>query len=412
MAIAGAAAEGLAGAAEGGGGGLMGAAQAGKMAELGVRIKGDFRGFNKGLMEMSKQSQQKGKEAAKGFEGLMKQINVLKQSSLFQAFNQGLNVLVSGINFLIDHSTVLQTVLGALNDVFGGMIDIFLSAFLPAIMPIVSAFAQLIPVVAEVSNEFRPIAEEIGKRLIQFFKDNKDSIEKVVAAIVDLIGTGLITFLGVLSGMLPIINPLIQLMANLFLEAAPVIKIIVQLLASLGATGIVVILTLILAAISALLAPLAGLKMMWDFLSGAVETFIGWIKTAMNALAGFANSAKNVMGNIGGGLLSGLQSFGNMFSGGLFQMGNIPHFQSGGIVTSPTLAMVGEAGPEMVVPMSKMGQLASSATNSSASSVNIQINVPNVHIGSPDPKTIRQFTDLVEMEMRKRINMGLVSTLR
>jgi hypothetical protein len=29
----------------------------------------------------------------------------------------------------------------------------------------------------------------------------------------------------------------------------------------------------------------------------------------------------------------------------------------GGIVTSPTLALIGEAGPEAVVPLSKMGQM-------------------------------------------------------
>jgi hypothetical protein len=33
----------------------------------------------------------------------------------------------------------------------------------------------------------------------------------------------------------------------------------------------------------------------------------------------------------------------------------IPHLQHGGIVTAPTLAMVGEAGPEAVVPLSQTG---------------------------------------------------------
>ena len=35
----------------------------------------------------------------------------------------------------------------------------------------------------------------------------------------------------------------------------------------------------------------------------------------------------------------------------------IPKFASGGIVNSPTLAMVGEAGPEAIVPLSKMGSM-------------------------------------------------------
>ena len=36
---------------------------------------------------------------------------------------------------------------------------------------------------------------------------------------------------------------------------------------------------------------------------------------------------------------------------------NIPKMASGGIVNSPTLAMIGEAGPEAVIPLSKMGRM-------------------------------------------------------
>ena len=36
---------------------------------------------------------------------------------------------------------------------------------------------------------------------------------------------------------------------------------------------------------------------------------------------------------------------------------NIPKMASGGIVNSPTLAMIGEAGPEAVIPLSRMGQM-------------------------------------------------------
>jgi len=36
---------------------------------------------------------------------------------------------------------------------------------------------------------------------------------------------------------------------------------------------------------------------------------------------------------------------------------NVPRMAAGGIVTSPTLALIGEAGPEAVVPLSKMGAM-------------------------------------------------------
>jgi hypothetical protein len=47
--------------------------------------------------------------------------------------------------------------------------------------------------------------------------------------------------------------------------------------------------------------------------------------------------------------------------------GGIPKMAEGGIVTKPTLALIGEAGPEAVVPLSKMGQMSSSS--------NITVNV-------------------------------------
>ena len=48
--------------------------------------------------------------------------------------------------------------------------------------------------------------------------------------------------------------------------------------------------------------------------------------------------------------------------------GGIPRMAEGGIVTKPTLALIGEAGPEAVVPLSKMGQM----SNSSNITVNVQ----------------------------------------
>jgi hypothetical protein len=36
-------------------------------------------------------------------------------------------------------------------------------------------------------------------------------------------------------------------------------------------------------------------------------------------------------------------------------MGHVPMFANGGIVTSPTLGIIGEAGPEAVIPLDRMG---------------------------------------------------------
>jgi hypothetical protein len=38
-------------------------------------------------------------------------------------------------------------------------------------------------------------------------------------------------------------------------------------------------------------------------------------------------------------------------------IGRVPMMADGGVVTSPTLAVIGEAGPEAVVPLSKLGRM-------------------------------------------------------
>jgi hypothetical protein len=40
-----------------------------------------------------------------------------------------------------------------------------------------------------------------------------------------------------------------------------------------------------------------------------------------------------------------------------FKIPEIPMLAQGGIVTAPTLAVVGEAGPEAVIPLDKMGMI-------------------------------------------------------
>jgi hypothetical protein len=86
-------------------------------------------------------------------------------------------------------------------------------------------------------------------------------------------------------------------------------------------------------------------------------------------------------------LLSGIGAIGSAVGRGLSR---IPGLAEGGIVTRPTLAMVGEGGePEAVIPLSKMGQMG-------GGSVNITIN------GAIDPEaTARQIRRILEDSERR-----------
>ena len=58
-----------------------------------------------------------------------------------------------------------------------------------------------------------------------------------------------------------------------------------------------------------------------------------------------------------------------------FAMPDIPMLAAGGIVTGPTLAMIGEAGPEAVIPLDRMGQMGGGTT-------------VNINVTSADPNAV------------------------
>ena len=72
---------------------------------------------------------------------------------------------------------------------------------------------------------------------------------------------------------------------------------------------------------------------------------------------------------------------------------NIPMLAEGGIVTGPTLAMIGEAGPEAVIPLS-----GSNAGMGMGSTFNITINAG----GMTDRTDKRQFARQISNEIQKR----------
>jgi hypothetical protein len=107
---------------------------------------------------------------------------------------------------------------------------------------------------------------------------------------------------------------------------------------------------------------------MYDSLSDSMTDFVKGTKSAKNVLLDFGNSVLNMMAKIASQRLaatwiSGLMgAFGGRSSGfslsngtmldPTFGFGGATYFADGGIVTAPTLAMIGEAGEnEAVIPL-------------------------------------------------------------
>lgn len=80
----------------------------------------------------------------------------------------------------------------------------------------------------------------------------------------------------------------------------------------------------------------------------AFQTLLGVAKTIFNAIATVWN---NTFGKLSFKIPSWIPGIG----GKGFDVPNIPMMANGGIVTGPTLAMIGESGPEAVIPLGKSG---------------------------------------------------------
>lgn len=125
-------------------------------------------------------------------------------------------------------------------------------------------------------------------------------------------------------------------------------------------------------------------KSVWEGVKQMFVDSINWIIGKMNAFINALNSVSGVLGKALGLGKKGLS------------IGNIPTLATGGIVTSPTLAMIGEGGePEAVIPLSKMGEMGAGG--------GVHIHVDGAIIGSVDAAV-----DLLDMAIRRvRPSLGI-----
>lgn len=89
-----------------------------------------------------------------------------------------------------------------------------------------------------------------------------------------------------------------------------------------------------------------GIIEIWRAITGAIKGFI-------NDQLRFINKLIDALNSIQVEIPEWVPGFGGRTFG--IELPSVPYLASGGIVTRPTLAMIGEAGPEAVVPLNKVG---------------------------------------------------------
>jgi len=96
--------------------------------------------------------------------------------------------------------------------------------------------------------------------------------------------------------------------------------------------------------------------------TGVADVVKTTVTTVVNIYKGLFNTIAKAWNSTIGKLSFKIPSWVPGLGGKGFDVPNIPELATGGIVMSPTLAMIGEAGPEAVVPLDRMGSMATNVT--------------------------------------------------
>ena len=209
---------------------------------------------------------------------------------------------------------------------------------------LLTAFQPLLPVVGKIIDFFGKLID----KATQFAETNGPFFREMLVKIGEALKEGFNVvdteaFFGVVSKVINFIKDnkeeIISTFKNFAKFVGQVFNIFVKLISLLITSGA---LTFILLAFSTLSKIINIIADTISFVVDKVKSLVEFLSEAIRLVASIINTA-----------LSGFGLGKAIFK--LFGLGDdeIPQLAHGGIVTKPTLALIGEAGPEAVVPLSK-----------------------------------------------------------
>jgi phage-related protein len=210
------------------------------------------------------------------------------------------------------------------------LITELIGALMPAILQIVDAFIPLIDVILETVATVIPPLIEIITMLI----DTIMPLMPVIGQVASLIGAVLAAAIQVVT---PILNVLIGIIRILFSVLTPIITVIIGVVQAI--VQFIVQTGILQGVITALTTVVNFLGDVFNNIFSGISSVVNGVISTFNRLVSIIRNAasivSNFMGSVGGAI------------GGFFG------FASGGLVVGPTRALVGEAGPEAIVPLKR-----------------------------------------------------------
>jgi phage-related protein len=288
---------------------------------------------------------------------------------------------------LIESFLPMLPVIGELAGIFLNLVEQFLPIFVDLILSLMPAFTELVPIVADFIAEaldlLVPILLELVDAMVPIVQALLPVMMEIIIALAPVVIKLIEAFLPLVLMVLPLLIGLIEFLAPIFIGMAEIIGVII-----VGAIGFLV------NAIAWVTENLDTFGKFFEELWTGIKTFFGTIINGLiSGFEGFVNGAVKGINRVIDAInalsftvpdwIPGIG--GQKFSFNLRKVAEIAlprvELANGGFVNRPTNALIGEAGPEVVMPLDRFEKMMGIGSGGQGKTVNYYA-APNQSLSS------------------------------
>lgn len=355
------------------------------MADFTIDVPINASGSTAGAVN-NQSNETKKEESTKKLEGTLK--GLTKAVTVGNVFAKILGEALKSL------STILTPILRVLNVLF----LVVLMPLMPYIIELSNAIADLAGRAMEAGGGLSGVSEAVGEKWFSELGGMAKTIGALVVSIIlgVVVAVGLVILAGVALIPALIVGAIVAIVAlivSMWDEIVAAFQTAGQFFIDVWNNLIEWIVDIKDRIVEAWTNMINGIEELWSnfkqSLSDAWNNFVSWISDLGEKIWDIIKTPFEWLGSVFKKMVNGIIDLANKIPGV-----NIPRLASGGIVSSPTTAVIGEAGPEAVIPLSKMGSMGSSVT----------INNPVVRSDADITKLANQVSKAMQRSLSGRIS--------
>jgi phage-related protein len=294
----------------------------------------------------------------------------------------------------------LMSSLMPLIPILGEIAGLFLELIARLLPPFVSLFEKLLPIIEELAPVLADVLLEVLDALIPVFMEIVEALMPIVSALLPVLAKLIVALapivIKLVEAFLPLIELILPIIIGLIETLIPIIVVVAEILS-----------VLLVNAIDWLVKAFEGfmkfldpfVKSFEEKFGGIKEFFFGIVNGMIGMFEGFVNGVidgVNTMIRALNGLSFSVPSWvpgplaGKRLGFSIPEISNVTFpriaLAEGGIVTRPVSALVGEAGPEAVIPLDKLGNMGGNVYN-----ITINSTVADARLGEVVVSAIKRY---------------------